>query len=82
MLQWKFILAYDGLGSALRQTLDQGTRLDAATVRGRFASGDKIEDIQEYSRLTRDQVMAALAYAMHVAEHLSPAISPHDHLAA
>ena len=45
-----------------------GTRIDVATVLGRFASGDKIEDIQEDYRLTRDQVMAALAYATHVAE--------------
>jgi uncharacterized protein (DUF433 family) len=53
----------------------KGTRIDVvATVLGRFAAGDKIEDIQEDYQLTRDQVMAALAYATHVAEHLPPAV--------
>ena len=52
----------------------KGTRIDVATVLGRFAAGDKIEDIQEDYRLTRDQVMSALAYATHVAEHLPPAV--------
>jgi len=52
----------------------KGTRIDVATVLGRFAAGDKIEDIQEDYRLTRDQVMAALAYATHVAEHIPPAV--------
>jgi uncharacterized protein (DUF433 family) len=51
-----------------------GTRIDVATVLGRFAAGDKIEEIQEDYQLTRDQVMAALAYATHVAEHLPPAV--------
>jgi uncharacterized protein (DUF433 family) len=31
-------------------------------------------DIQEDYQLTREQVMAALAYATHVAEHLPPAV--------
>jgi uncharacterized protein (DUF433 family) len=52
----------------------KATRVDVATVLGRFAAGDKIEDIQEDYQLTRDQVMAALAYATHVAEHLPPAV--------
>jgi len=51
-----------------------GTRIDVATVLGRFAAGDKIEEIQEDYQLTRNQVMAALAYATHVAEHLPPAV--------
>ena len=51
-----------------------GTRIDVATVLGRFAAGDKIEEIQEDYQLTRDQVMAALAYVTHVAEHLPPAV--------
>ena len=41
----------------------KGTRIDVATLLGRFAAGDKIEDIQEDYQLTRDQVMAALSYA-------------------
>ena len=52
----------------------KGTRIDVATVLGRFAAGDKIEDIQDDYRLTRDQVMSALAYVTHVAEHLPPAV--------
>jgi uncharacterized protein (DUF433 family) len=51
-----------------------GTRIDVATVLGRLAAGDRIEQIQEDYQLTRDQVMAALAYATHVAEHLPPAV--------
>lgn len=30
-----------------------GTKIDVATVRGRFAAGHKIEDIQEDYQLTR-----------------------------
>jgi uncharacterized protein (DUF433 family) len=41
---------------------------------GDLAAGDKIEEIQEDYQLTRDQVMAALAYATHIAEHLPPAV--------
>jgi uncharacterized protein (DUF433 family) len=55
-----------------------GTRIDVATVVGRFAAGDKIEDIQEDYQLARDQ---ALAYATHVAEHLPRPSNPHDHFA-
>ncbi len=51
-----------------------GTRIDVATVLGRFAAGDAIEDIQADYQLMRDQVMAALAYVTHVAEHLPPAV--------
>jgi uncharacterized protein (DUF433 family) len=51
-----------------------GTRIDVATVLGRFAAGDIIEDIREDYQLSRDQVMAALAYATHVAQHLPPAV--------
>ena len=52
----------------------KGTRIDVATILGRLAGGDKIEDIQEDYMLTQDQVMAALAYATHVAQHLPPAV--------
>ena len=52
----------------------KGTRIDVATVLGGLAAGEKIEDIEENYRLTRDQVMAALAYATHVAQHLPPAV--------
>ncbi len=52
----------------------KGTRIDVATILGRLAGGDKTEDIEEDYKLTRDQVMAVLAYAAHVAQHLPPAI--------
>jgi uncharacterized protein (DUF433 family) len=52
----------------------KGTRIDVPTVLGRFAAGDKIEEIQEDYQFTRDQVMATLAYATHVTEHLPPAV--------
>ena len=51
-----------------------GTRIDVATVLGRFAAGDKIEDIREDYQLSHDQVMATLAYATHLAQHLPPAV--------
>jgi uncharacterized protein (DUF433 family) len=41
---------------------------------GRFASGDKADEIMDDCQLTRDQVTAALAYATHVSEHLLPAV--------
>ena len=37
----------------------KGTRIDVATVLGRFAAGDKIEDTQGDYQLSRDQVTAA-----------------------
>ena len=37
----------------------KGTRIDVATVLGRFAASDKIEDIQGDYQLSRDQVTAA-----------------------
>jgi hypothetical protein len=50
------------------------TRVDVATILGRFAAWDNIEDIQKDYQLSHDQVTAALAYATHVAEHLPPAV--------
>lgn len=52
----------------------KGTRIDVATILGRLASGDSIDDIEGDYRLTRDQVMAVLAYAAHVTQHLPPAV--------
>jgi len=54
----------------------KGTRIDVATVLGRFAAGDKIEDIQQDYQLTRDQVIAVLAYPAHVGQHPPPAVKP------
>ena len=51
-----------------------GTRIDVATVVGAIGSGDSVEDVQEAYDLTRDQVLAAVRYAAHVAAHLPPAV--------
>jgi uncharacterized protein (DUF433 family) len=52
----------------------KGTRIDVATILGQLASGDRIDEIEDDYKLTRDQVMAVLAYAAHVAQHLPPAV--------
>lgn len=51
-----------------------GTRIDVATVVGAIGAGDSVEDVQEAYDLTRDQVLAAVRYAAHVAAHLPPAV--------
>lgn len=51
-----------------------GTRIDVAAVVGAIGSGDSIEAVQEAYDLTRDQVLAALRYAAHVAAHLPPGV--------
>ena len=55
-----------------------GTRIDVATVLGRLAAGDKIEDIQKDYQLTRDQIMAVLPYATHVVERVPSAVKTAD----
>ncbi len=52
----------------------KGTRLDVATILGRLAAGEKIEEIEADYKITHDQVLAALSYATHVAQHLPPAV--------
>lgn len=51
-----------------------GTRVDVATVVGALAAGESMEAVEEAYSLTREQVLAALAYAAHVAAHLPPAV--------
>ena len=51
-----------------------GTRIDVATVVGAIGSGDSVEAVQAAYDLTRDQVLAAVRYAAHVAAHLPPAV--------
>ena len=51
-----------------------GTRIDVATVVGAIGSGDSVGAVQEAYDLTRDQVLAAVRYAAHVAAHLPPAV--------
>jgi uncharacterized protein (DUF433 family) len=51
-----------------------GTRIDVATVVGALAAGESFEAVQEAYQLSREQILTALRYAAHVAEHLPPAV--------
>lgn len=51
-----------------------GTRVDVATVVGAIASGESMEHVQQAYGLTRKQVLAALAYAVHLAAQIPPAV--------
>lgn len=51
-----------------------GTRIDIATVVGALAAGESFESVQEAYQITREQILAALRYAAHVAAHLPPAV--------
>lgn len=51
-----------------------GTRVDVATVVGAIGAGDDVSTVEEAYGLSRDQVLAALRYAAHVASHLPPAV--------
>ena len=51
-----------------------GTRIDVATVVGALAAGESVEAVREAYQLTREQVLTALRYAAHVAQHLPPAV--------
>jgi uncharacterized protein (DUF433 family) len=52
-----------------------GTRLDVATIVGAMAAGESVEVVQEEYSLTREQVLAALSYAAHLAAHMPPAVA-------
>lgn len=49
-----------------------GTRVDVATVVADVASGESFVDVQETYELTREQVVAALRYAAHLAGKQRP----------
>ncbi len=51
-----------------------GTRIDVATVVGALAAGESFEEVQKAYAITRDQILTALRYAAHVAEHVPPAV--------
>lgn len=51
-----------------------GTRVDIATIIGSLGAGESYEAVQENFDLTREQVLAALRYAAHVAAHIPPAV--------
>ncbi len=52
-----------------------GTRVDVATVVADLAAGESVESVQAAYQLTRDQVLAALRYAAHIAAHMPPAVA-------
>jgi uncharacterized protein (DUF433 family) len=52
-----------------------GTRLDVATVVGAVAAGETIEDVAHEYAITREQVLTALRFAAHLAEHQPPAVA-------
>lgn len=48
----------------------RGTRITAQTVLGHLSAGDSIEDVLDaYPRLTREDVLAALAYGAMLSGH-------------
>jgi uncharacterized protein (DUF433 family) len=51
-----------------------GTRIDVATVVGALAAGESFESVQDAYAVTREQILSALCYAAHVAEHIPPAV--------
>ncbi len=51
-----------------------GTRIDVATVVGALAAGESFSAVEEAYTITRGQILAALRYAAHVAEHVPPAV--------
>jgi uncharacterized protein (DUF433 family) len=44
----------------------KGTRVDVATVLGHLSAGDAVEDVMREYNLTREDVLAALAYAAEI----------------
>jgi len=51
-----------------------GTRVDVATIVGAVGAGESVADVEEAYQLSREQVLAAIRYAGHVAAHLPPAV--------
>ncbi|MGH7271925.1 MAG: DUF433 domain-containing protein [Polyangiaceae bacterium] len=51
-----------------------GTRLDVATVVDALGAGESYESVEREYDVTREQILAALRYAAHVAAHQPPAV--------
>ena len=51
-----------------------GTRIDVATVVGALSAEENFEAVQEAYQITREQILAALRYAVHISEHVPPAV--------
>lgn len=52
-----------------------GTRIDVAMIVATVGNGESIEQIGDEYRLSREQILAAVRYAAHVAAHLPPAVA-------
>lgn len=52
-----------------------GTRIDVATIVGALAAGETIETVADEYAASRDQILAALRFAAHLAEHQAPAVA-------
>lgn len=51
-----------------------GTRVDVATIVAALGAGESYDAVERDHGLTREQVLAALRFAGHVAAHLPPAV--------
>jgi len=51
-----------------------GTRIDVATIIDALGSGESYESVERDYQVTREQILAALRYAAHVAAHQPPAV--------
>ncbi len=51
-----------------------GTRIDVATIIDALGAGESYESVESNYQLTREQILAALRYAAHVAAHQPPAV--------
>lgn len=51
-----------------------GTRIDVATIIDALGAGESYESVESNDQLTREQILAALRYAAHVAAHQPPAV--------
>lgn len=51
-----------------------GTRIDEATIIDALGSGESYESVERDYQVTREQILAALRYAAHVAAHQPPAV--------
>jgi len=52
-----------------------GTRIDVATIIGALGAGESFEAVEANYQVTSAQVLDALRFAAHVAEHLPPAVA-------
>jgi uncharacterized protein (DUF433 family) len=51
------------------------TRIDVATIVGALAAGESLETVADEYAVTREQILAALRFAAHLAEHQPPAVA-------